>query len=90
MPNRRDALKGLGALGATVLLRIDAGAQGEDLVVAGKPVELRIASVSPQTVRVSVVPRGASPSGGSDLNPDGGLAPFTFESVDGRKDDENH
>jgi hypothetical protein len=52
VPNSRDALKGLGALGATVLLRIDAGAQGEDLVVAGKPVELRIASVSPLEVRV--------------------------------------
>ena len=70
MPNRRDALKGFGALGATVLLRLDTGAQGEDLIVAGQPVELRVASVSPHTVRVSVGPRN------TDLNPDGGLVPF--------------
>jgi alpha-glucosidase len=83
VPNRRDALKGFGALGATLLLRLDTGAQGEDLLVAGQPVELRVASVSPHTVRVSVVPRVVS-SGGrsgstrreSDLNSDGGLVPF--------------
>ena len=71
MPNRRDALKGLGAIGASVLLRIDAGAQGEDLIVAGQPVELRVASVSPHTVRLSVSPRG------TDLNVDGALVPFS-------------
>jgi alpha-glucosidase (family GH31 glycosyl hydrolase) len=73
VPSRRDALKGFGALGATVLLRIDTGAQGGDLIVAGQPVELRVASVSPHTVRVSVVP---TTSGGSDLNRDGGLVSF--------------
>ena len=73
MPNRRDALKGLGALGASVLLRIDAGAQGEDLIVAGQRVELRVASISPRTVRISVIPR----VGEASLNADGGLVPFT-------------
>jgi hypothetical protein len=62
VPNRRDALKGLGALGASVLLRIDAGAQGEDLIVAGQRVELRVASISPRTVRISVIPRVERPA----------------------------
>ncbi|HET7698181.1 MAG TPA: TIM-barrel domain-containing protein [Vicinamibacterales bacterium] len=79
MPNRRDALKGLGTFGATLLLRLDTGAQGEDLVVAGQPVELRVASVSPHTVRVSVVPRRPAAPGAaaSGLNPDGGLGTFS-------------
>ena len=60
MPNRRDALKLFGAAGAGLVLRIDADAQGQDLVVAGQPVELRITSISPQTLRVSLLPRGAA------------------------------
>ena len=71
MPNRRDALKGLGALGASVLLRIDTDAQGEGLIVAGQRVELRVADVS-HTVRISIVPGGST-----NLNPDGGLVEFT-------------
>ena len=76
MPSRRDALKGLGALGATVLLRVDTDAQGNDLVVAGRPVELRIASLSPNTVRVSLVPKRAPGATAVDLNADGGLVTF--------------
>jgi alpha-glucosidase (family GH31 glycosyl hydrolase) len=68
--SRRDVLKGLGAMGAALVLRADADAQGQDLVVAGQPVELRVASISPQTVRISIVPRGPAPVA---LNPDGGL-----------------
>jgi len=60
VPNRRDALKLFGAAGAGLVLRIDADAQGQDLVVAGQPVELRITSISPQTLRVSLLPRGAA------------------------------
>jgi alpha-glucosidase (family GH31 glycosyl hydrolase) len=71
--SRRDAIKGLGAAGVAGLLRIDADAQGQDLVVAGQPVELRIASISAHTVRVSILPRGASPD---DLNKDGSLVAF--------------
>ena len=71
--SRRDAIRGLGAAGVAGLLRIDVDAQGQELTVAGQPVELRIASVSPDTVRVSVIPRGAPPG---DLNKDGGLVAF--------------
>jgi alpha-glucosidase (family GH31 glycosyl hydrolase) len=70
---RRDALKVLASASAAVVLRIDADAHGQDLVVAGQPVELRITSVSPAMVRVSVLPKGASDA---DLNRDGGLVPF--------------
>ena len=74
MPSRRDALKGLGAAGAALLLRIDSDAQGQALVVAGQPVELRIASISPRTIRVSLLPRGAPLDA---LNRDGGLVAFS-------------
>jgi alpha-glucosidase (family GH31 glycosyl hydrolase) len=70
---RRDALKVLASASAAVVLRMDADAHGQDLVVAGQPVELRVASISPTMVRVSVLPKGASDA---DLNRDGGLVPF--------------
>src|SRR5437016_1987729 len=71
---RREAMQGLGATGAAMLLRLDTDAQGQPLTIAGQPVELRIASISPVTVRVSILPRGA-PDG--DLNRDGGLVPLS-------------
>jgi alpha-glucosidase (family GH31 glycosyl hydrolase) len=67
---RRRALQGLGIAGAAMVLRIDTDAQGEPLTVAGQPVELRLASVSPNTVRFSVLPKGGTDA---DLNRDGGL-----------------
>src|SRR5258708_6191787 len=57
-----------------MLLRVDADAQGQPLTIGGQPVELRIASISPVTVRVSILPKGAPDA---DLNRDGGLAPIT-------------
>ena len=57
-----------------MLLRIDTDAQGQPLTIAGQPVELRIASISPVTVRVSLLPKGAPEA---DLNRDGGLVPLT-------------
>src|SRR3954452_2728668 len=71
--SRRDALRGLGVVGAATILRIDTDAQGQELTVAGQPVELRLASVSPSTVRVSVLPRGGT---AADLNRDNALAAF--------------
>ena len=67
---RRQALKGLGAAGAALVLRIDADAQGEPLSIAGQPVELRLASLSANTLRFSVLPKGGTDA---DLNRDGGL-----------------
>ena len=67
---RRQALKGLGAAGAALVLRIDTDAQGEPLSIAGQPVELRLASLSANTLRFSVLPKGGTDA---DLNRDGGL-----------------
>ena len=67
---RRQALKGLGAAGAALVLRIDSDAQGEPLSIAGQPVELRLASLSANTLRFSVLPKGGTDA---DLNRDGGL-----------------
>ena len=70
---RRQAIQGLGIAGAAMVLRIDTNAQGEPLSIAGQPVELRVASVSATTVRLSILPRGGRDA---DLNPDGGLVDF--------------
>ena len=70
---RREAIQGLGVAGAALLLRIDAGAQGEPLTVAGQPVELRLTSVSPNTIRFSVLPKGGVDE---DLNRDNALVPL--------------
>ena len=77
MPNhvsRREALQIFGAAGAALLLRIDADAQGQPLTVAGQPVSLRLASVSPDLIRISILPRAGADA---DLNRDGGLVAFT-------------
>src|SRR6188508_2378353 len=71
---RREAMQGLGAAGAAMLLRIDTDAQGQPLTIAGQAVELRVASLSPVTVRISVLPRGAPDA---ELNRDNGLVPLT-------------
>src|SRR6187402_461479 len=71
---RREAIQGLGAAGAAMLLRIDTDAQGQPLTIAGQAVELRVASISPVTVRISVLPKGAPDA---DLNRDNGLVPLT-------------
>jgi len=70
---RRQALQGLGAAGAAILLRVDTDAEGQALTVAGQPVELRLGSISPSTIRISVVNRTAAEA---NLNADGGLVPF--------------
>ena len=75
---RREALVGLGVAGAASVLRLDTDAQGQDLTVAGQPVELRISSLSPSTVRVSVFPRGTTID---QLNADNAL----IASADGRR-----
>jgi alpha-glucosidase (family GH31 glycosyl hydrolase) len=71
--SRRAVVKGLGMAGASLLLRIDVDAEGQELIVAGRPVELRLASISPSTIRLSIVERtGAT----ANLNSDGGLVAF--------------
>ena len=70
---RRQAIQGITVAGAALLLRIDSDAQGQPLTIAGQPVELRVTSISPITVRVSILPKGATDA---DLNRDGGLVPL--------------
>ncbi len=55
--SRRDALRQIGAAGAVIAFgpHIIRGAEA-DIMVAGQPVEIEIASVSPVTVRVTVRP----------------------------------
>ncbi len=56
--SRREVLKRLGVIGAGVALDprglLPAGAN--DIVIAGKPVEVAIASLSPETARITIAP----------------------------------
>ena len=70
--NRRTALKGIGVASAAALLRLDADAQGQALTVAGQPVEMRLSSISPVTLRLLIAVRDP----GATFNPDGALAVF--------------
>jgi alpha-glucosidase (family GH31 glycosyl hydrolase) len=61
--SRRDALKHLSAAGVSVVLtRSVLRGQTSPIVVAGKAVEIIIASVSPSTVRLTVLPIDGVPS----------------------------
>src|SRR3954467_9671573 len=71
--SRRDVLKGLGVAGAAAALRIDAAAQGAPFSVGGALVDVRVSSLSPATLRISVVARDLPPP---DLNRDGALVAF--------------
>jgi alpha-glucosidase/alpha-D-xyloside xylohydrolase len=55
--SRRDVLQQIGAAGAGVILagRFVRG-QPRPILVAGKPVEMLVASISPSTVRIAVLP----------------------------------
>jgi alpha-glucosidase/alpha-D-xyloside xylohydrolase len=67
---RRDALKRIGTLAASAaFVRIDTSAQGQPLTVGGQPVEVRLSSLSPTTVRLIVTARDV----GATFNPDGAL-----------------
>ena len=70
---RRAALKQISAAGAGVLVsRGVIRGQGGDIVVGGQPVEIAVASLSPSTVRISVLPIvGSTPT---VVPQDGGLA----------------
>src|SRR5262245_43578923 len=67
--SRRELLEQAGKAGAGILLagRVLRG-QSSDITVAGQPVEIIVRSVSPSTVRISVVPiaGGAPAPAGSD------------------------
>jgi alpha-glucosidase (family GH31 glycosyl hydrolase) len=53
--SRRDALKGLTTAGAGALLSSSVAAQDTPLLIAGRPVELTVGTVSPETMRLSIV-----------------------------------
>ena len=67
---RREVLQGIGATAAGFVLRIDPEAAEQRLSIGGRSVELRVTSISPNTVRVVVAPAGASTT---SLNADGAL-----------------
>src|SRR5262245_62911142 len=57
--SRREALKRLAAVGATMRVALDAedGAQAPaQITIAGQPVEIMVASLSPSTVHITVSP----------------------------------
>jgi hypothetical protein len=71
---RREALRRIGAAGVGVLLAPGVfRGQSEELVVAGKPVEIGVFEVSPATVRIVVLPLGGP--GRDALRADGALVP---------------
>ena len=76
--SRRDALKGLGAAGAALVLRVDTDAQGQPLRVGGQAVQVRVMSLSDVTVRVSVIPAG----GEARLNVDRALTNFNESALE--------
>lgn len=81
--SRRDVLKGFGALGAASVLPA-AVLRGQDvpIAVAGRAVEVVIASVSPATVRISILPIEAGRPAPVPLN--GGLAMANVGTPAGR------
>jgi len=55
--SRREALKQIGAAGAGIILtRGTIRGHSADIVVAGKPVEIVVSTLSPSTVRLTVLP----------------------------------
>ena len=54
--SRREALKQLGALAPAAMLVARFGSAADEIIVAGKPVEIAVWSLSAQTVRVIVSP----------------------------------
>jgi len=84
--NRRDVLKGLGALGAGAMFPA-AVLRGQDvpIVVAGRAVEIVIASVSATTVRIGLLPIEAGRP--SPVPPNGGLARANVGTRAGRARD---
>ena len=61
---RRAALKQISVAGAGVLVsRGIIRGQGTDITIGGQPVEIAVASLSPSTVRISVLPiAGSAPA----------------------------
>jgi alpha-glucosidase/alpha-D-xyloside xylohydrolase len=71
MPTRREAIHALGLTAGALLLRVDTDAAGQPITVGGRPVTLRVASISPYTLRVML-----TPSTTANLNWDGALDAF--------------
>jgi len=71
---RRAALKRIGAAGAgLVLSRVTLRGRTSDIIVAGKPVEISIATLGPRTVRITILPLEAGRAVGVPV--DGALVP---------------
>ena len=78
--SRREALKKIGSAGAAAcLVRGVLRGQDEDILVAGKPVEVVVSEVGPATVRLTLLPLG---KGGPASVPDGG---FLVPAAEGKR-----
>ena len=77
MISRRKALRGLGVATASALFRSDVAAQDSPFRFALQPVDLIVSALSPQTVRLSVVPHRAT----APIDGDGALAGFSQHPV---------
>ena len=85
---RRRALGDIGVTGASLLLPgitgtaksacLDTNAQGQPIVIAGQPVELRLGAISDNTIRFSVLPQNSSDA---VLNSDGALVGFSSSAA---------
>ena len=70
---RREAIQWLGATGAALAFRVDTDTAGQPITVGGRPVTLRVASLSPHTLRVTLTP---ATTARPNLNWDGALDAF--------------
>jgi alpha-glucosidase/alpha-D-xyloside xylohydrolase len=80
--SRRDAVKRLAAAGAGAVLAPCILRGQSPIVVAGRPVEIAVASVSPSTVRITVAP--VSTSAGEAVADDGALVAAAKGTAVGR------
>jgi alpha-glucosidase (family GH31 glycosyl hydrolase) len=81
--SRREALQQIGSAGAGVILAgAFVGGQSRPVLVAGSAVEILVASVSPSTVRITVLPLDRAQAVAAD---DGALVPAAQGRVLGRK-----
>jgi alpha-glucosidase (family GH31 glycosyl hydrolase) len=67
---RREALQRFGVAGAAAVFRLDGDARGQAITIGGRQVTTRLASISPNTIRITVTPA----DGRSNANWDGALA----------------
>ncbi|PYR93484.1 MAG: glycoside hydrolase [Acidobacteria bacterium] len=77
MISRREAVRDLGIAGASMLFRSDGAGQNSPFRFADHEVDLIVSTISLQTVRLTLIPRGTA----DPLNEDGALVDFPEHTV---------